>query len=89
MGTCSACVRAQPVVRACLVAPAAGRTSLHGRALMQAIHTGTIYRQSKRVHGAIVRITILHIYRWNRVAAPYPDVENAHCIALVTVFARW
>ena len=36
-------------------------------ALMQAIDTSTTYRQAKRVHGAIVRIMILHIDRWKRV----------------------
>ena len=45
---------------------------------MQELHTSTIYRQAERVHGAIVRITILHMHRCNSVAEPYPEREGEY-----------
>ena len=50
-------------------------------ALMQAIHTSTIHRQAKRAHSAIVRITILLVHRWKRVAEPYPKREGEYIIS--------
>ena len=45
---------------------------------MHLIHISTICRQAEHVHGAIVRITILHIHRWKRVAEPYPERDGEY-----------